>query len=176
MKSEKWRIILLVILLLALFTPPSLAQSSYTLPYPSFMPGSKLYVAHQVWEKIMQYWYFGNFAQFTYNLKTSDKYLVEAKTLFEYRQYLLAYQALKKSDVFFIETKKKLAQAQKENKNIVQKSNLLREASIKHREILQELKRNVPESLTWRPEKSPPTELNLGKTIEESIKKRGGNL
>ena len=66
------------------------AESQYVLPYPSAMPGSFLYKLNLVQEEILRYWYFGDFGQFKYNLGLSDKYLVEAKTLFEYKQYLLA--------------------------------------------------------------------------------------
>src|SRR3989338_9822486 len=100
------------------------AESSYVLPYPSYMPGSVYYKTHLVLEKLERYWYFGNFSQFVYNLKLSDKYLVEAKTLFEYKQYLFAYDALKKSDVYFDKAFLFLNKAKEEGKNIAQKEKL----------------------------------------------------
>src|SRR5690242_14133057 len=93
--------LLFVFLFFFIFSQPSYALSSYVLPYPSTMPGGVSYKIHLVWEKIMQYWYFGDFGSYEYNLKQSDKYLVEAKTLFEYNQFLLGYNALQKSNDYF---------------------------------------------------------------------------
>ena len=92
--------------LILLYPQQAFAKSDYVLPYPSLMPGSKLYILQEIKNTVLQYWYFGNFGQFTYALKQSDKFLVEAKTLFEYDQYLLADEALKKSDYFFEEFNK----------------------------------------------------------------------
>src|SRR5687768_12398331 len=98
----RYFVIYSITVLLFLFTPAStLAQSDYVLPYPSSMPGSSLYKIRLIFEEINKYWYFGNISQFTYNLRQSDKYLIEAKTLFEYKQYFLAYQALEKSNHYF---------------------------------------------------------------------------
>lgn len=150
------------------------AQSEYVLPYPSAMPGSKLYPLHKIWEYVLQYWYFGDFTQFTYNLKESDKYLVEAKTLFEYKQYLLGYTSLQKSDDYFIKLPNTLNSARKNNKDISQKQYILKSAGEKHIEVLTETNRRVPKNFTWQPEKSQPTVLNLQETIEKSILIRRG--
>ena len=81
---KKWFYILICSLLfLILATSFSFAESDYVLPYPSSMPGSKFYQIRLIWDEVKKYWYFGSFGQFEYNLKQSDKYLVEAKTLFE---------------------------------------------------------------------------------------------
>lgn len=148
------------------------AESNYVLPYPSFMPGSKFYKLQEIKDNALRYWYFGNFGQFTYNLKQADKYLVEAKTLFEYKQYLLAYDVLQKSNKYFLNAPIYLDAAKKENKNISENFNLLQEASQKHLEILENLKKELPENVTWRPEKSASTELNLSDLINKSIKIR----
>src|SRR3989344_6985672 len=109
MKNLRW--VLLLFLLVNLSSVRVFAQSDYVLPYPSQMPGNKFYTINQVIEKVSYFWYFGSFGQFKYNLKKADKYLVEAKTLFEYKQFLLGYQALKKSDGHFKETLPKLINA-----------------------------------------------------------------
>src|SRR3990167_6873899 len=93
--------ILLTLLCFAFIAPKIYAQSSYVLPYPGEMPGNKVYKLNLIKEKLEKYFYFGNFSQFNYNLKYADKYLVEAKTLFEYKQFLLGDSALKKSDSYF---------------------------------------------------------------------------
>lgn len=174
MKNIKWKIvtIFLFTLLFSNFPRSLAAESSYVLPYPSAMPGSKIYKANLLWEQISRYWYFGNFGQFRYNFKFSDKYLVEAKTLFEYKQYLLAYKALKKSDNYFQNINQNLINAQKENKNIVQEQKLLKEGALKHIDELSLIKKRTPENFTWRPEKSAPTILNIHDEINNSIEVR----
>ncbi len=165
--------ILIVATLLFLFSfKTSFAQSSYVLPYPSFMPGNKLYVLHSAWRSIAKYWYFGNFGQFIYNLEQSDKYLVEAKTLFEYRQYLLGEKALKKSDEYFILASDYLKKANIEGKDITQKRNLFKQAEQKHEEILYELKEKIPKDFLWHPEKEIPFTINLRNDVEKSLQTR----
>lgn len=151
-------------------------SSNYVLPYPSVMPGSKTYKLHLLWEKLMKYWYFGNFAQFRYNLNQSDKYLVEAKTLFEYKQYLLAYSALQKSDLYFKEAPLYLKKALKENKNVVQKQNVFKSAEKKHLEVLNDLISQVPLKFEWKDEKSSSITLDLHKAIINSIEIREQSL
>ncbi len=147
----------------------SFAESNYVLPYPSFMPGSIFYKIHLVLENGEKYWYFGNFGQFTYNLKQSDKYLVEAKTLFEYKQYLLANKALDKSNTHFVKAYQFLGKAKLGEKNISQKELLLKEASEKHIEIFKTVKSQVPESFIWMPKKESPNKLLLWRKIDEAI-------
>ena len=177
MKNGKIFLVIFQILLLFLIIGlPVFATSDYVLPYPSYMPGSFMYKVRLVSEKIMKYWYFGSFSQFTYNLKQSDKYLVEAKTLFEYKQYLLGLNALQKSDKYFLVTFQYLKNAKAENKDISEKYSLLKAAAKKHIEILTNLEQIVPREFLWRPEKSPPTNLYLKSDIEKSIKIRMTNL
>ncbi|MFH1832983.1 MAG: hypothetical protein ABH816_02340 [Candidatus Levyibacteriota bacterium] len=133
------------------------------------MPGSIFYKVNLIKDKILEYWYFGNFGQFEYNQKLSDKYLVEAKTLFEYSQYLLACSALKKSNEYFENIYPNLIQAKKENKNISRKQQLFKEEALKHIEELIKLEKEVPNSFYWQPEKTSPTILNLKQLIQESI-------
>lgn len=146
--------------------------SSYVLPYPSTMPGNKLYKLRLVLEQIEKFWYFGNLSQFKYNLSLSDKYLVEAKTLFEYNQFLLAYNALQKSDNYFSKAPYFLTLAKKEGKNISEKQIMLYSASEKHREVLSLLENELPEVYTWVPEKEKPSTLQIKNSIEKSIKIR----
>ena len=154
------------------FSTPALAESIYVLPYPSYMPGSMFYQVHRRWEAVSKYWYFGNFSQFTFNLKFSDKYLVEAKTLFEYKQYLYAHEALIKSDKYFTNSCTFLSKAKKEGVNTTEKEAMLNEAGNKHIEILQQIKQIVPEIFVWTPEKVAPTSLFLWEEIDNAIKAR----
>lgn len=162
----------LFLILFILFIIPnySYAVSDYVLPYPSFVPGSLLYRPHLLFEQILKYWYFGNFGQFKYNLKESDKYLVEAKTLFEYGQFLHASAiSLKKSDEYFEKTLPFLLKAQKEGKDISQNRKILGEAAAKHIEVLKKLSNELPQEFEWKAEKEKPILIHIKKEIEKSI-------
>ena len=148
------------------------AQSSYVLSYPSAMPGSIFYKFNLIKDEILKFWYFGDFGQFDYTLRESDKYLVEAKTLFDYKQYLLGHKALLSSDRYFIKIKPALKSASKNGKNISAKQNLLKAAAGKHIEELKKIKNAVPESFEWAPEKDKPTNLELWKSIDRAINVR----
>ena len=142
-----------------LIIPEALA-SGYVLPYPSYLPGHKLYRIHQVWEKVQEYWYFGNLGKFKYHLKMADKYLVEAKTLFEYDQYLLAVRALEKSNSHWQQI------------DASQKKEIFQAAASKHQEVLEKLVHELPEEFIWQPEKEMPARLEIRKEIEKAIKAR----
>jgi len=149
-----------------------LISSSYVLPYPGLMPGNKLYPIKQVFDKVMEYWVFGSFARYKYELALADKKLVEAKTLFEYQQYLLAMKALSDSNVHFQKASKFLEQAEREGKNITQKEDIYKLAGKKHQEVLKNLEQILPETFIWQPEKKPAEELNLKSALEEAIRLR----
>lgn len=161
-----------IVAVLLFLNKPIYASSDYILPYPSSMPGSKFYKFSIIWEQLMQFWHFGNFAQFKYNLSKSDKYLVEAKTLFEYRQYLLAKDALKKSNNYFTKANKYLYDAKKEGKNIEQNAIVFKNAALKHKEVLEKISNEVPKEFTWQPEKENPQTLHLRENIDQAIKFR----
>jgi hypothetical protein len=168
--SMKYCLWLLFLIIFFFFkTNTSFAQSNYVLPYPPPMPGNFLYKIRLVSEQIQRYWYFGNFGQFSFSLKQSDKYLVQAKTLFEYKQYLLGDEALKKSDMHFKKAPKYLSYAKKENKNIDRQQKILKDAALKHIEILNEIKIYAPKEIIWNPEKSLPTKIFLSSKLTEAI-------
>lgn len=160
-----------------LFTvSPSFAKSEYVLPYPSAMPGSVFYKLNLVKEEILKYWHFGDFGQFHFNLKQSDKYLVEAKTLYDYKQYLLGQNALQKSDAYFEKVYPSLLSAKNKGKNIFEKEKVLKAAAQKHKEELLKIKNNVPPAFVWTPERERPTKLNLWEGLNTSIEHRGKRL
>lgn len=169
------RVILSLLIFLFCFTvlvKTVFAASDYVLPYPSTMPGGALYKVHIIAEYIQSFWYFGSFGQFTFNLKESDKYLVEAKTLFEYKQYLLGSKALSKSNDYFSKIASSLHKAQKEGKNISEKLKIFNSAKEKHSDILERIKQDVPQEVTWIPEKDEPTKIMLHRDLDQSIKLR----
>lgn len=153
-----------------------LAQSPYVLPYPSSMPGSRFYIIQQVFDGLKSYWYFGNFGQFKYNLEESDKYLVEAKILFEYKQHLLAYKSIQKSNDYYRKIYPSLINAQKDHKDISEKMKLFKKASAKHIEIIQKIKQDTPSNYTWTPENEKKSHLKIHDLLINSIKIRRTNL
>src|SRR3989344_40317 len=173
MRSCLWKTLLLFVFFLYLSTS-AYAESTYVLPYPSQMPGNKFYAINQVIEKVSYFWYFGNFGKIYYYQRLSDKYLVEAKTLFDYKQYLLAYKSLLKSNQYFEKIYPYLVFAKKEGKDISEKQKIFRQASLKHLEELNKLKNSTPEEFLWTPEKAKPTRLNIRSLIDtsENIRKK----
>lgn len=144
------------------------AQADYVLPYPSFMPGNKIYRISRVVDQLKKYWYFGSIAQTKYHLGLADKYLVEAKTLLEYKQYLLGVDALKRSDSEFQQLPDFVAKAEKEQKSMKNFTSLIFEAAIMHKTVLSTLESSVPVDFIWTPEKEKPTELNLKSILQVS--------
>jgi hypothetical protein len=162
----------LVLLLLLVLPSTSLASANYVLPYPGIMPGHKLYSFEQVIDRLYRFWAFGSFARHQYELRQADKKLVEAKILFEYRQYLLATRALKSSNQHFQEALVYLNQAKKEGKDISQKLYILQSVGVKHQEVLEKLQPELPKDFLWQPENQESTQLDLKKLIEEAIASR----
>ncbi|MBI5123495.1 hypothetical protein HZA75_06580 [Candidatus Roizmanbacteria bacterium] len=122
-----------------------LAKSEdYVLPYPSFMPGNKLYQVKETWDKFKGLFMFGNFTKFSYELQLADKKLVEAKVLYEYGQIALGNKALEKYQTHMMILPKLLAAANKEGKNISEKERLLKQALKKHQQVLWELSQVSP--------------------------------
>jgi len=155
-KIKVFSFLLLFLVFSFSFLVSETCASGYVLPYPSYLPGHKLYQIHQVWEKVQEYWYFGNLGKFKYSLKMADKYLVEAKTLFEYNQYLLAVQALEKSNSHW------------QKIDVSQKKEIFQAAASKHQEVLNKLARKLPEKILWQPEKKAAEKLEINQLLEKS--------
>lgn len=153
------------------FVIPEIAQagSGYVLPYPSAMPGSKLYLLHQLEERLLKYWYFGEYGRFTYNRQLADKYLVEAKTLFEYKQYVLAMDALSLSDSYFNAMQRTLFDTQKMKNGRVEKVALMHDAALKHAETLDIMRKSLPEIFIWQGENEEAKRLNIQSALDRSI-------
>jgi len=133
------------------------------------MPGTIFYKIDKVIEFAEKYWYFGDLGQFTYSLKESDKYLVQAKTLFEYQQYLLAMDALQESDNYFQKTHLYLERAKKDGKDTANNEILLLQAAQKHVETVQFIETYVPKSFIWTPEKKASSSLQIYSALQNSI-------
>jgi hypothetical protein len=130
------------------------------------MPGNKVYKITRIIDQLKRFWYFGNIARLKYHLGLSDKYLVEAKTLMEYKQYLLGADALTRSDEEFNGIPADVAGAKNDHVDISVLRQTVIDAALKHEEMLSAL--SVPGSFTWTPEKTSSTELNLGSMIQSA--------
>lgn len=150
--------------------------ATYVLPYPGLMPGNKLYRVKEIVDCIGQYWSFGSFARHAYELRMSDRKLVEAKVLFEYYQYPLAVRALSISNDHFQKATHFLMRAGQEGKSIVAKATNLQAASKKHQEVLEALQSVLPEEFVWQPEKADSEEIQINELLEQAIEVRKINL
>lgn len=148
------------------------AFAGYVLPYPSYMPGNKLYKISRVVDDIKKYWFFGTIAKTKYYLALSDKYLVEAKTLFEYKQYVLALDALDRSNKYAQRLREQIARAKQENNDISSMLPIIGEYVVVHESTLNILKNQLPTEILWQPEKQAPVLLPLHALIGEAIEKR----
>jgi hypothetical protein len=161
--------VLLALLFFAVYSLPQPVFADYVMPYPSYMPGNTLYRISRVLDKLKNYWSWGNIAQVKYHLGLSDKYLIEAKTLMEYKQYLLGANALTRSDDEFGQIPVYLQGAKNEGVDILQLQNTVAFAAEKHVELLNGMLSNTPAQFLWTPEKAQSTALPLGAMVQTSI-------
>lgn len=145
------------------------ASSSYVLPYPGIMPGNKLYMVSDFIDTFKGFFAFGDFASFSYNLSQADKYLIEAKTLFEYKQYLLARDSLEDSNVSIKKAKNSLELARKHKKSVAEKTKVFQDAISKHNEVLTSLLEILPADFLWEDEKKAPVKIFIKDDILRAI-------
>lgn len=143
--------------------------ADYVLPYPSVMPGNKLYTLSRMLDRVKKYWYFGTIAQIKYHISLSDKYLVEAKTLFEYKQYALGMDALKRSNEAFAVLPVYIQKGHMEGKNMDAFVQMIREAGAVHINVCTSLANTLPATFSWTPENGPASELFMLDALEDSI-------
>ena len=146
--------------------------AEYVLPYPSYMPGNTLYRVSRIIDKAKNYWYWGTIAQIKYHSGLSDKYLVEAKTLFEYKQYLLATDALQRSDKELSQLSSLLDIGSREGKDMDEQEKIIVEAMQVHMVTLGSMKDILPNEFQWTPEKSTGINLSIGSMLDLSIQLR----
>ncbi len=176
--SHKLLLIMISLSLLVCFPGSSFAinepaaKSAYVLPYPGVMPGNKMYSMSEIFDNFKLLYTFGDYARFKYYLGQSDKYLVEAKTLFEYGQYLHAQKSLEKSNINYKQIEPILKRAKQNGRNTSEKEELFRSGSQKHIEVLQTLKNEVPENFLWEDENKSPKDIHIHDLIDEALKIR----
>lgn len=162
-------IIVSVLLILVFFPSASYAEADYVLPYPSAMPGSKLYLLHKLEERLTGYWYFGDYGNFIHSRLLSDRYLVEAKTLFEYKQYRLALHSLENSSRHFKDAVKSVQGAQVTKPGRKEKLLLATQQAQKHQEVLEDLRARLPKKYIWRDEHEDAKELQISRALDHAI-------
>jgi len=133
------------------------------------MPGNRLYFISRIIDQINRWWYFGSVAQTKYHLGLSDKYLVEAKTLYEYKQYLLGTDALRRSTKEFHEIPINIKRAQSEGKDMTLLIVKISESAEVHKTILMDMRVDNPETFQWTPEKEASTDLKIHDEINNGI-------
>lgn len=170
------RRMVIVLLFVILLFPLSSVQATYVLPYPSYMPGNKLYSVSRLVDTLKKYWSWGTIAKTQYQLALSDKYLVEAKTLFEYHQYLLASAALQRSNGAFSMLPPMVVKGKQEGKDMTALKNTISEAAVEHIRVLELMKVSLPTSVTWSPEKAQSTELLLHDMMQTSLDLRASTI
>jgi hypothetical protein len=148
------------------------AYAEYVLPYPSYMPGNTLYRVSRIIDTMKNYWYWGTIAQIKYHIGLSDKYLVEAKTLFEYMQYLLATDALQRSDTELSGLPALIERGIREGKDMSGQQSSLSDAMRVHGTTLESMKKQLPSEFQWTPEKTAATDLPIGSMLDTSISLR----
>lgn len=161
--------VVFVILLASLFSFIPSVHASYVLPYPSYMPGNKLYRISRFIDASKKWWHWGNIASAKYHLGLADKYLVETKTLFEYKQYLLALDALVRSNEHVGQIPAFIEAAKKEGKDMKAQGQIVVEAMDVHNDVLTKLVREVPAEFFWQPEKSSGSSLKIKELLTKSI-------
>ncbi len=158
----------ILILLSCLFLPLTSVHAEYVLPYPSYMPGNKMYRITRLVDSMKKYWSYGSLTQVKYRMKLADKYLVEAKTLMEYKQYLLGYDALRRSNEQILMLKDSFQDAKKQYGNLEDVQLLITDELEKHIETVLLIQSLTPEAVVWNPEKAPSTDLNIADLLTES--------
>ncbi|MEK7119190.1 MAG: hypothetical protein AAB457_00140 [Patescibacteria group bacterium] len=136
------------------------------------MPGNKLYQMSRIFDEAKKYWYWGNLSSYRYYLGQSDKALVEAKTLFEYNQYLLAVKALDRSNAALQHVPDTLKRAKDEGKNIEKYEREFGEAMKEHKKIIGKLLGELPEEFIWRPEREKSQTLRIHEELNSALRLR----
>lgn len=150
----------------------SLVHAAYVLPYPSFMPGSSLYKISTLLDVAKRYWSFGNIAQLKYRMGLADKKLVEAKTLFEYKQYALAMNAIYESTAQVTLIPKYLGRATTQGIDMKEFNKTVCEQMNVHQEVLHMLRTSLPAAFVWQEEKKDAINLPIGQAIDAAIQTR----
>lgn len=159
--SKKFLSVGFFIVLCLFFCADYSIAAEYVLPYPSYMPGNMLYTVSHWIDTVQKYWHFGDIAGLKYNRTMSDKYLIEAKTLFEYKQYKLAVSALQKSNEHFTDALVYLIDVNASGKDNGEQAAILRQSADQHNKVIAALDESLPDTIVWNEEQKESEELSL---------------
>lgn len=150
---------LLFLLLLLLLTPqvvfaqemPSGTQSAtvdYTLPYPGILPDSPLYFFKTLRDKIVSFLVTDPQKQAEFDLLQADKRLVAGRYLFteNHPKYDLGYETISKAENYFFYSIENASIAKKQGEDVNGLLDTMLRASLKHKEVLQQLEQTAPDS------------------------------
>ncbi len=164
-----FKLLVAVVMLLSI---PQIVRADYMLPYPSYMPGNKLYTVSKIVDALNGWWHWGSIGQLKYHMNLADKYLVEAKTLFEYKQYVLALDALARSDKHIALVPRYIELINNEQKESNNFESLFREELDVHARTLSNLQSTLPKEFIWTPEKKPAQTLPLFEILSSAMQLR----
>jgi hypothetical protein len=119
------------------------------------------------------YWNFGDIAGMKYERALSDKYLVEAQTLFSYGQYKLAVTAIGKSDQHFAQAVVHAVEITYKQKDNGTQKQILQDQAEKHKEILDSLSESLPETISWNEEQTESEDISISLLLNKSKILRG---
>ena len=153
---------------LLMYCSISVFASDYVLPYPSFMPGHRLYAIHRAWSRVDEFWHFGAIARIKYHRQRADTLLVEAKTLFEYGQYEFAARALLESNKHFARAVLYDKEIGEQQKDTGEQHALLKASGEKHTEIIGRLSNELPGQIVWEPENREPQIIDIGLLLRQA--------
>ena len=170
-------IIIVSLVLYFYFLGAEHVQAKYVLPYPALMPGNKLYSVMRFTDRLKGWWSWGSVASVKYRLSLADKYLVEGKTLFEYEQYPLGLDAIRRSDENYALVPNAITAAKRQGKDVTQLVRSYREASLEHARVLERLLEANPAEVIWRAENEPERILPLAQIVRQSqaIRREGAS-
>jgi hypothetical protein len=99
----------------------------------------------------------------------SDKYFVESKILFEYKQYSLAVNALVRSNIELERLPRIFEAVIKEKKEIHRIFTETKEDMTVQIQLLQQMKEIFPIQYSWEPENQQASVLKIGEEIDNAI-------
>ncbi len=102
----------------------------------------------------------------------ADKKLVEAKTLFEYKQYALAMNAIYQSSAQVASIPRYLERATAQGIDMKEFDKTVCEQMNVHQEVLQLLQTSLPTAFAWQEEKKDAVNLPIGEAIDAAIQTR----
>jgi hypothetical protein len=155
--------------LLLLLTGSVAFAADYNLPVKPILPGHPLYRISRNLDRVRSWFLWGDIAKATYRLTLADKYLAEAKTLFELKQFPFAVDALERSNLEFERIPGFLENDVRDGRDIGAMRDKVKASSRAHVTILDALEPMVPEVYVWTEDDGEPIQLEIREQILLSV-------